>query len=475
MRDKLIACMAILLLAISWCSDLGNGDAALPDRGEQSDQSTPIGQDGEQDSTSDESAYLPGAASSDETDEDGKLCVVITGDQEPDVVIIEDGGLDVMRGQHGAALVFDSVSDDEYYGMMDILYPDSRHESQRLSISGIDNTEDARAQHMAWWLKAYSVEDGEGMDIDVTPFTVSLDTVSSGKTDILFYSARVGDDAFVFPSEWGNQPCGFIYNSECGVYLAKTDYGIWRIDPYTCEAKLLTSTTYDGKTAAELCDEDPYCTWIDSVQISPDGTWILFRSSRDAPNTDETSIWKINVAEGTETRLLPPDLGNIMVGFLDEGTFVVGGSLDDTREVDVEDGKTVPLTIPERPNLNVAAAQDGKLVIYSRDDECTTVSVYAVDGETGELTELVSASGVLKYDPDFSPDGNKIAIEYGTDPEKGKDDVLILDLAAGTGTLLSEQLTTYGGQDSQQSATRVHDAAWLDNNTLVVTVSTSGD
>ncbi|MBA1334988.1 MAG: hypothetical protein HPY66_0610 [Firmicutes bacterium] len=358
-----------------------------------------------------------------------------------------DNFSNIMVGENGAVLLIDSISDKEYAEMMSILYPNGIVDAQGQDIPGINNLAETRAKFIAEHMKAYSLVGEKTTEVKLTPFKITITDKSNGEYESIFYKASVGKDNFVFPSEWGNQSCGFISVSEKNIYIAYTDMGIWRIDPENMSAKKISSDTYSGKTQAEISLEikklhpDWYLTWVDSVNISPDGNYVVYRTNRDSTALNETSVWEIDLKTGEERQLIQPSYNNDIVGFITDRNVVVG-ALSDTRMVDVNNKMVIAVNVPKLPNLRISGVKDGKIAYSSYEDGSsnTTEFISSVNVSTGEVSEITKVVGYLDGEPRFSPSGNKIAIGYGTDPMVGVTDVMIIDLATMSQTLLTDSL-----------------------------------
>jgi len=225
-----------------------------------------------------------------------------------------------MVGESGAVLLVDAISDKEYAEMMSILYPNGIVDAQGQDLPGINNLAETRAKFVAEHTKAYSLVGEKTTEVKLTSFKIAISDKSSGEYESLFYKASVGKDRFVFPAEWGNQSYSFIYVYEKNIYLAYTDMGIWRIDPDNLSAVKLSSDTYSAKTQAEIglgitkLHPDGYLTWVDSVKISPDGNYIVYRTNRDSTKLNETSVWGIDLKTGEEGQLISPPMTTILSG-----------------------------------------------------------------------------------------------------------------------------------------------------------------
>lgn len=401
--------------------------------------------------------------------------VEITNDDAPTIIVGGDDNNYVMTGQNGTTMLVKSISSAEYTELMDILYPNGVVDEQGQEIGGINDMESVRETFISNHMRAYSVNGTTRSEITLTPFTVTLKNQSNGDFEALFYSAHIGQDSFAFPSEWGNQPFGFTHKSEKNIYLAFTDMGIWNIDPDRESATQITMDTFMGQSQAELSEvkkeanPESYLLWIDNVEISPDGEYVVYRTNRDADALDETSIWTINLNSNLEKQAVSPAENNDIIGFIDEDAVVVG-ALNDTRMINVSDSDITAIDIPNLPNACVKSVKNGKIIIssYNNGSSSTTAYINNVNMETGEMSQITSVSGYLDGEPDFSPSGSKIAIGYGKDAMMGTDDVVIIDTLDNSQTMLTEALpTTRSSSTIDSSITR---CLWIDDDTVLVDV-----
>lgn len=175
-------------------------------------------------------------------------------DSAVSTVVVDEGNNHVMTGPSGTKLLVKSISSAEYKEMMALMYPNGIVDEQGQEIGAVENAQEMRSAFIAEHMKAYSVQGTEKIQIPITPVTVTLSLPSYEDTDyeVLLYKASIGQDTFVFPSEWGRQGFGFDHRSERGLFLAYTNEGIWRIDPATMTAEKITADTYQGKTMAEV-------------------------------------------------------------------------------------------------------------------------------------------------------------------------------------------------------------------------------
>lgn len=387
-------------------------------------------------------------------------------------VILEGENYHAMTGPGGSTLLVKSISSAEYEEMMDLMYPNGIVDEQGLEIGPAENAQEIRADFIAEHMKAYLVQGTEDpvSPVPITPFNLHFPDQDPEGVEILFYKASVNGDDFVFPSEWAQREGGFQHRSEQGLFLVGAYSAIWRIDPAHMTVEKLTADTYQGKTIDEVREDlrtwpGARLNWIDRWELSPDGKTMVYRTNRDTDTLNNTSIWKVDLTTGEEKQLIAPTLHNNLVGFLTNDYFVVG-STEDTRMVNVSTGEITALEFPKLSNFHIDAVGNGWVVYSSYTDGVAGAKTHVgrVDETTGAVTELVYLTGYLG-EPFFSPEQDKIAMGYGTDPERGTDDVLIMTLENEERFLLSED-PSYTGAAGMD----IRHFFWIDNDTIGVTL-----
>ena len=354
-----------------------------------------------------------------------------------------------LTGDNGTILLVDSISDKEYSEMMNILYPSGIVNKQGQDIAGIDNLEENRNKYIHEHTKAYSLVGEKMSEVELLPFTITIADKTNGIFDVLLYSTSIGNDSFIFPSEWGNQPCGFIPVSEKSTYVIYTDMGIWSINPNEMIAKKLSTDTFLGEDQTEIGHKikalhtDGYLTWIENVCISPDCSFIVYRTNRDCNVLNESSIWGIDLITGEERQLVSSAYNNDIVGFVSDSQIVVG-ALNSTQMIDVYSCEAINLTLPELPNFCVKAVNKGVIAYSSYQEGSSDVTMFisSIDKLTGVVADISKVIGYLDGEPRFSPDGNRIAICYGSDPMAGVVDVIIVDVSTKSQVLLTSLIKT---------------------------------
>lgn len=312
----------------------------------------------------------------------------------------------VLKGKNGTSLFVDIVSDDEYNELLKILYPNGIVDEQGQEIGIVENAEEVRKKFIDEHTKAYTVINGATKEVELERFYIDLKemleelyfTSTGNESEYLFYKATIGDDVFVFPSEWGALPFGFIDASKDNSYYTYTSWGIWKIDTEKLSLDKLTTDEFEGKTYIEIINEigndetvdnEGSLYWIDSAQISPNNNYIVYRSNRGSKDLNETSIWKLDLKTRVEEKVLIEDLYNNIIGFASDDVIVVG-STQNTRLVNLTNLNVQKIGIPNEPNVSVQGVKNGKLFYTTCEDgsEQTTTVLNELNIETGELTEL---------------------------------------------------------------------------------------
>jgi len=375
----------------------------------------------------------------------------------------------VLIGEHGTAILVDMLGNKSYSVLVNALYPNGLVDEQGQALQSVSDAETVRTAYVNAQTKLYAFQNGDVSETEATTFSVSLSDKMNGSYQYPFKQVIIGDDAFVFPFEWGAQPFGFLTLSEKGIYIVYTDLGIWRINPQNQEVSKLTSDSLDGRGLEEVSadiyaiDCDWYLTWIDDVHISPDGNSVVYRTNRDATALNETSVWILNIGNGSETQLVQPGLDNEIVGFLSINK-VVTGALHNTKITDINSGVSLNITLPELPNFRINSVQNGKLIYssYANGSSDTTMYIDNVDAETGAVTVAASFTGYLDGVQKFSPNGNKIAAVYGTDPMVGVADILVYDIENNAFSEIKGNSAETGINGS------IVRYAWIDDNHILI-------
>ena len=387
-----------------------------------------------------------------------------------DIPVLKDPNTGLMTGESGSYLWVDSVSDQDYTEMMRILYPNGIVDEQGQEIGGVDDPEEVRAAFVAEHTKAFILSGMDIVEIEATPFSIKIANAQDGEYDCLFYQARTGQDYFVYPSEWGGgQTCGFVSASEAGVFLAYTDIGIWQIDPVTLKSEKISTDNYEGKSRAEIREQNVDLYWIDGVYLSPDSSFAAYRTNRDCTGND-TSVWAIDLRTGEERQIVRPAIYNDIVGFL-SGRHIVVGASSDTRIVDVFTGVVVPVSFPQLPNFIISGVNNGIVVYTSYADGTSDTTAYIshIEASTGSMTLITRVVGFLG-ESRFSPSGKTVAIGYGTSPNAGVGDVMLVELATGT-----QKLLTASVQDANQIDGAIRRFQWGYDDMLIVTAQSESD
>jgi dipeptidyl aminopeptidase/acylaminoacyl peptidase len=164
---------------------------------------------------------------------------------------------------------------------------------------------------------------------------------------------------------------------------------------------------------SELPATEPNPTPVDRGIFSQVGGWIAY-----ADNLGTSGIWAVDPEAPGDPKdqiLLSPGTGE-PVGWSSDGTELLVISPEGGLIIlHADETKTLlrgPLLSDEW--FDAAISPDGSLVAYaatSRDG--LTSKLYAIDVDSGRTTLLAEPSGVMVYQPTFSPDGTQIAYMDG--------------------------------------------------------------
>ncbi len=308
----------------------------------------------------------------------------------------------LLKGKNGSSLFIDSISSDEYKEMMKILYPNDVVDEQGLEIGSVQDVEAVRAKYIEEHTKAYTKLDDKIVEVELEPFYVNIaDRSNGGEYEYLFYKARIEKDTFVFPSEYGNTPFGFIAASKENTYIVYSDLGIWKINLENLNAEKLTSDEFNGESYEDIRTKfNGHLFWVDNVSLSPNADYLVYGTNKDATNINEISIWKIDIKTNKEEQILAPDLYNNIVGFISDDAIVVG-STENTRLININNKIVKSISLPKVSHLSIRNVKDGKLIYSSYEDDSSTTKyvVSEVDLSDGTITKL------NEYDALFSEVG----------------------------------------------------------------------
>jgi hypothetical protein len=399
---------------------------------------------------------------------------------KPEAIAIDLGLESVMHltGSSGSILLVDSISNNEYGEMMDILYPGGSVLPDGMDNPGIENKDEERAKYIAEHMKAYTLEGTKLIEVKISPFELELSEIGKEPGKVLFYSAKVGSDSFVFPSEWSIPGSAFAAESEAGVYLIYSDIGIWQIDPYTLKIKKLTTDFHGNMHRDELkkaIDERPaeyeyqfQMSWISEsgLIISPDGKYVAYRTNRDCWETSgDTSIWTVNLQTGEEKQSIKPSVNNDIIGFLSNNVLVVGTQTN-TRIANLDTNEVIPVDFSEVPE-HIIGVGNGVIAytINNAEGNYARASFSHLNATTGNLETVASVYEFIGYNvPSFSPSGKTLTIEFDTMPEgPSGGDIMLVDLREGTLTSLTDVLINKETLDGY-----IVGAQWLADGSMIL-------
>jgi hypothetical protein len=370
------------------------------------------------------------------------------------------------------ALVVDRMSQEDIYNLMKLIIDE---DGKLVENHGV------LRQRYVYEMDRFNVvgEDGLLREIQGNPFTVRLNSSGEGDFEYRFYSLDVSGKLIAVPSEWNVMAFLFLANERLDNFFACTDTGIYRIDPVSRSATLISGATFNGIAYEELFRKFSdagglYLSWIANPALSPDGQWIVYQSNRNdagsLPSLKE-SLWVINTKTGEE-RLIPVrgEYTQVPQGFLSENTLLVknaGGN--DTfginfSVVDIITGESIQLDFGYAPNAHISDIhKSGLLAIQVYDESGARELIYRISND-GECTLITEINGNLQY-VRFSPDGKNIAAVLRAQQDEAVDTVLIINTSTGLITTISEL----------ENGAYASALSWVKNGQFIITENTSSD
>jgi hypothetical protein len=272
----------------------------------------------------------------------------------------------------------------------------------------------------------------------------------------------------VFALQIGSNPA-HLYDAGRSAMYVSTTLGIWRITADGLSMKL-TSDEFDGKHSSQHefeAHKGDYFRlfWVSNhIYLSPDNRYIIYQSNRDCYDSmnSNMSVWRIDLHTNVEQRILEGNAYNTINGFVTDKLALV----DQQFLLDVSTGEMIPVALPELPNRSIVDTGFGYIVCETYRDEdkgLSSLHIFHYETTTGTLVELFNERGVFRGFG-FSPSGKRAFVEYGTDPNRGSETVMLFDFEKTTTQLLEDVL----GETFQELDGVIIRAKWLADNTMLL-------
>lgn len=208
----------------------------------------------------------------------------------------------------------------------------------------------------------------------------------------------------------------------------------------------LVSIDERGDTRRELLAPASVVVRDTNPAISPDGTWVVFASSRGRDSLDDTNLWIAPLEAGATPVPLTHGAWIDAQPVWTQGGAIVFASTRDGGDFDLYRGAFAPSPRPHLATLEAlttapgheitpSVGPDGSVAFAAVDAANSHVAVRAADGTTRALTE-----GPADSSPAISPDGKTLAFsrpvvragvidaELWTMPLAGGEATLLVDL-----------------------------------------------
>ena len=390
----------------------------------------------------------------------------------PTVIRIGERWKHVLYGLDKLPALLDIPTDKEYTDYLAAVWDENAN-------SFIEGHEQIRGSFIEETEQAYEYNNSSLNPLRRTGFYATLinsdvDDAMGVMFDWLFYSVTSSTgESFVLPSEWeiGNNPALYFDSNRSALYVS-TFLGIWRVSA-DGKSEKLTSDEYDGRHYS-WHDEAAYIHesgwsglfWVTHMTLSPDRRYIVYQSNRDCYNerNANTSIWRIDLETDEEQLILEGNAVNTINGFVTDKLALIDGRF----LLDVSNGEIIPITLPDTPNRSLIDTGFGYIVCDSYKEEdagLSSLNIFRVEPTTGTLTEVFAEIGVFRGFR-FSPSGRFAHAEYGTDPNRGAETLMLFNFEKMSTQLLENVL----GEVHQKLNGDIIRAQWLTDNAMLLQV-----
>ena len=324
----------------------------------------------------------------------------------------------------------------------------------------------------------YVGEDGELREVTGIPFTINLHSSGEGEFEYIFYSLFARNNIIAVPSQWNVMAFTYLSDADSDSFFACTDTGIYRIDPLSRTATLISSEEHNGVPYEELFERyldsrGFHLTWISNPVLSPDGEWIAFQSNRgdaDSLPSFRESLWVLNTKTGEE-KIIPVnnEYSQVPEGFLSSNILLVrnvGGRIEAGINLSVADLLTATaerVSLGHAPNANISSLHStGLLAVQVSDDLGVREVIYNIS-RNGSSNIAFEIEGHLHYTK-FSPCGRRLAAIFretrGSIADAAIiDTVIVVDTGSGAFMAINEL----------ENRAHASGLSWVDSNQFIVT------
>lgn len=208
------------------------------------------------------------------------------------------------------------------------------------------------------------------------------------------------------PSTAGRPEKGLI------LFQSRVEDGLWQI--------FALDLATGARTRLARSSADDYFP-----NASPDGSWIVFESTRDG----NPAVWRMRADGSSQERLTNPNDRCTAPNWGSDGSTVLYNSPREGREqiylLDLNTRQERRITDSMWPSILPTVSPDGAAIVFSRNK--LGWDVYRMNPDGSGATALTGKGGNCR--PDWSPDGKRIA--YVSDVADGRGDVWIMDADGG--------------------------------------------
>jgi dipeptidyl aminopeptidase/acylaminoacyl peptidase len=260
-----------------------------------------------------------------------------------------------------------------------------------------------------------------------------------------------------------------IPSNDYSKYIIPTGKGLWLVDPEKETTRKITDDSYNGKSFDELRgygvatnkEEAWSLFWNADLQLSPDGSKIVYVTNRDCLDKG-TSLWLLDVSTGDEHALIKNEDGEHYktIGWIDNEHILYGKAVNGSFSGLIADisGNHTEVDIPP---FGVLAQHPSGMIAYTPNYEAAKDITIVKIGADEHLTQVhkVDRSHLSYGSVSFSPDGSKLVYAYALDSESPGLTVAVVDLV---------NKREFNLKNTPAGGIILFDVKWLDNERLLI-------
>lgn len=373
--------------------------------------------------------------------------------------------VNVIQIEDGSAILADKLSSSDISTLMSII-TDSEGNL-------LDNSESLRQKYMEACERVQILNaDGTRSSVSLTPFSVTIED-GMGEFSHTFYQFSVGNEKHVIPGEWDTMRFHFLTSEDATRIFLCTDIGIWSLNPQLKSVTKLSSDEYNGvsrTTMETIYSNGDALFWIDNPKLSPDGSYIVYRSNRSSPATQGDAIWCLNTTTGNETQISSfSGDWNAVHGFISSDDIFVE-TVSQTHQsstysvLNLVSSQCNAVTLPIDGCITILEiSSSGNVAASYYDDSSEGLALLSISPSSNSLSLRCVYEGHFSSGVEFSPDGSSLLAPFNINAEKAANNAIIVDTITG----ITQELNSVSNEKSNNNS--IVAATWIDNTRFLLT------